>query len=73
MTGMAILKQRALEAQHLQEIEGNPFDAEDHAVFAAFERQGLSLDAQEEAVLADARKVAQMQGTAPVRHVPAAE
>lgn len=73
MTGMATLKQRALEARHLQVIEGNPFDAEDDALFAAFERQGLNLDEQEEAVLAEARKVAQMQGTAPVRHVPAAE
>ena len=57
MTGMAILKQRALEAQHLQVIEGNPFDAEDHAMFAAFERQGLSLEEQRAAIIGTCQRL----------------
>ncbi len=30
------------EAMHLQELEGNPFDAEDIAMFEMFEREGWS-------------------------------
>lgn len=30
------------EAMHLQELEGNPFDAEDIALFEMFEREGWS-------------------------------
>lgn len=33
---------RAEEAVHLQHMEGNPFDAEDEAMFAMFERKGWS-------------------------------
>ncbi len=33
---------RRLEAMHLQEIEGNPFDAEDIAMFEMFEREKWS-------------------------------
>ena len=32
-------KARRLEAQHLQEIEGNPLDAEQIAMFEMFERE----------------------------------
>jgi hypothetical protein len=32
-------KQRRLEMQHLQAIEGNPLDAEDIAMFEMFERE----------------------------------
>ena len=32
-------KARRLEAQHLQEIEGNPLDADDIAMFEMFERE----------------------------------
>lgn len=74
MTDKALLKQRAKEAQHLQAIEGNPFDEQDHALFAAFERQGLSLDEQRAAIVAEARQAA---GRSPIteamRHTPAAE
>jgi hypothetical protein len=31
---------RRLEAMNLQEIEGNPLDAEDIAMFEMFEREG---------------------------------
>jgi len=35
-------RQRRLEAMHLQEIENNPLDAEDIAMFEMFEREGWS-------------------------------
>ena len=38
--GIAELRQLRLEAMNLQEIEGNPFDAEDIAMFEMFEREG---------------------------------
>jgi Fic family protein len=33
-------RERRLEAMHLQEIEGNPLDAEDIAMFEMFDREG---------------------------------
>ena len=35
-------RQRRLVAMHLQEIAGNPLDAEDIAMFEMFEREGWS-------------------------------
>jgi hypothetical protein len=37
---IAALRQLRLEAMNLQEIEGNPLDAEDIAMFEMFEREG---------------------------------
>ena len=37
---IAELRQLRLEAMNLQEIEGNPLDAEDIAMFEMFEREG---------------------------------
>ncbi len=37
---VAAARERRLEAMHLQEIEGNPLDAEDIAMFEMFEREG---------------------------------
>jgi hypothetical protein len=37
---IAELRQLRLEAMNLQAIEGNPFDAEDIAMFEMFEREG---------------------------------
>jgi len=37
---IAGLRQLRLEAMNLQAIEGNPFDAEDIAMFEMFEREG---------------------------------
>ncbi len=37
-----ITRQRRLEAMKLQEIEGNPLDAEDIAMFEMFERERWS-------------------------------
>jgi hypothetical protein len=34
------MRQLRLEAMNLQDIEGNPFDAEDIAMFEMFEREG---------------------------------
>ena len=39
---VAALRQLRLEAMNLQDIEGNPFDAEDIAMFEMFEREGWS-------------------------------
>jgi hypothetical protein len=39
---VAALRKLRLEAMNLQEIEGNPFDAEDIAMFEMFEREGWS-------------------------------
>ena len=38
----AELRKLRLEAMNLQEIEGNPLDAEDIAMFEMFEREGWS-------------------------------
>jgi hypothetical protein len=41
---VAELRQLRLEAMNLQDIEGNPFDAEDIAMFEMFEREGWDDD-----------------------------
>jgi hypothetical protein len=41
---VAELRKLRLEAMNLQEIEGNPFDAEDIAMFEMFEREGWDDD-----------------------------
>ena len=38
------IRQRTLEAAHLQMIEGNPLDAEQIAMFEMFDREGFSPD-----------------------------
>jgi len=42
---------RSLEADHLQEIEGNPLTAHEQAMFAMFEREGWSIERQRAYVL----------------------
>ena len=37
---VAVARERRLEAMHLQEIEGNPLDEQDIAMFEMFEREG---------------------------------
>jgi hypothetical protein len=39
---VAAARERRLEAMHLQEIEGNPLDGEDIAMFEMFERSKCS-------------------------------
>jgi hypothetical protein len=42
---------RSLEADHLQEIEGNPLSADERDMFAMFEREGWSIEKQRAYVL----------------------
>ena len=41
---VAAARERRLEAMHLQDIEGNPLDAEDIAMFEMFEREGWTAE-----------------------------
>jgi hypothetical protein len=54
-TEVEAARQRRLEAMALQEIEGNPLDAEDIAIFEMFEREGWSHEKCREYLLMHAR------------------
>jgi len=43
---------RGLEADHLQEIEGNPLTVEEHTMFEMFEHEGWTPEQQRAYVLA---------------------
>jgi hypothetical protein len=45
-------RQRRLEMQHLQAIEGNPLTADEVAMFEMFEREGWSQDRRRAHILA---------------------
>ncbi|HTW68530.1 MAG TPA: hypothetical protein VME47_01470 [Acetobacteraceae bacterium] len=49
---------RRLAAGRLQEIEGNPLDADDLAMFEMFEREGWSHERRRAYILAGAAKLA---------------
>ena len=51
-------RERFEEAVQMQVVEGNPFTAEDHALFAEFEREGLSDDEQRTRIIAEAKRAA---------------
>ena len=53
MSDKDTIRQRTLEAAHLQAIEGNPLDAEDLAMFEMFEREGFSPEEELEYIRAD--------------------
>ena len=55
---VAELRQLRLEAMNLQAIEGNPFDAEDIAMFEMFEREGWSDEQRHAHITALARTLA---------------
>jgi len=55
---VAMARERRLEAMHLQEIEGNPLDAEDIAMFEMFEREGWDHERRRAYILAQARATA---------------
>jgi hypothetical protein len=55
---IAELRKLRLEAMNLQEIEGNPFDAEDIAMFEMFEREGWTHEQRLAYVLKTARELA---------------
>ena len=46
MSDKDLIRQRTLEAAHLQAIEGNPLDAEDLAMFEMFDREDFSIEEQ---------------------------
>ncbi len=49
-------RERRLEAQTLQAIEGNPLDADDIAMFEMFEREGWSHERRRAYIIERARK-----------------
>jgi hypothetical protein len=52
---VAVARKRRLEGMVLQEIEGNPLDADDIAMFEMFEREGWDGDRCREYILAQIR------------------
>ena len=54
----AASRARRLAAARLQEIEGNPLDADDLAMFEMFEREGWSHERRRAYILAGAAKLA---------------
>jgi hypothetical protein len=55
---VAASRNRRLAAARLQEIEGNPLDADDLAMFEMFEREGWSHERRRAYILAAAAKPA---------------
>jgi len=55
---VALARKRRLEAMHLQRIEGNPFNAEDIALFEMFERERWSFARRIEHIRALGRALA---------------
>ena len=55
---VAALRKLRLEAMNLQEIEGNPLDAEDIAMFEMFEREGWTAEQRRAHINALARALA---------------
>lgn len=51
----AARKARREEAMHLQGMEGNPFDAEDQALFEMFDRKGWSHEQRRAYIIARAK------------------
>ncbi|WJH40934.1 hypothetical protein N7E02_10390 [Aliirhizobium terrae] len=64
MSDKDLIRQRTLEAAHLQAIEGNPLDADDLAMFDMFDREGYTVEQQLEYVRKDLeRRMAEKQST----------
>jgi hypothetical protein len=55
MSDKDLIRQRTLEAAHLQAIESNPLDAEQMAMFEMFDREGWSEEEQLAYILERAR------------------
>src|SRR5215510_6473661 len=55
---VAAARERRLEAMHLQEIEGNPLDEQDIAMFEMFECEGWDHERRRAYILAQARATA---------------
>ncbi|RWX79208.1 hypothetical protein EPK99_11635 [Neorhizobium lilium] len=58
MTDKDTIRQRTLEAAHLQLIEGNPLDADQMAMFEMFDREGWSQERQRDYILERAKAAA---------------
>lgn len=58
---VADARARRMNIQHLQQIEGNPLDGEQIAMFEMFERERWNHDQRLEYILARARKSAAEQ------------
>lgn len=58
MSDKDLIRQRTLEAAHLQAIEGNPLDAEQIGMFEMFDREGWSPARQRDYILERARAAA---------------
>lgn len=58
MSDRETLRQRTLEAAHLQAIENNPLDAEQVAMFEMFDREGWSQERQQAHILERAQAAA---------------
>jgi len=56
MTSPDTIRRRTREAAHLQMIEGNPFDAEDIAMFEMFDREGFSPEQRRAYIIEQSRK-----------------
>ena len=65
MSDKDMMRQRTLEAAHLQAIEGNPFDAADFAMFEMFDRESFSPEQQRAYILEQSKK--RSEATIPVR------
>lgn len=61
MSDKETIRQRTLEAAHLQAIEGNPLDADQVAMFEMFDREGFSSEEELAYVLERARTGAAAQ------------
>ena len=67
MSNHDTIRQRTLEAAHLQLIAGNPLDAEDFAMFEMFDREGFSPEQQRAYIIEQSRK----RTTASAFNIPA--
>lgn len=56
MSNHDTIRQRTLEAAHLQLIEGNPLDAEDIAMFEMFDREEFSPEQRRAYIIEQSRK-----------------
>lgn len=73
MIGQDMTVQRDREIEHLQEIEDNPFDAEDRAMFAQFDRLRLTPEEQRAEIVARAKAADRTARFGTMPQVPAAE
>jgi hypothetical protein len=69
MSDKDMMRQRTLEAAHLQAIEGNPLDADDLAMFEMFDREGFSAEQEIAYIRAEAERRS-LAASPPARTLP---